>query len=325
MVKKEGGRGERTPELLSLEAFFLRLFREKANRSAEFEAARKNGGGACENPMESRGEGTQGQMDSTYAGTSTIVVDGCDDYGKGQMSTEGEVSLTTDIGNFADLPRIEYSGFRSNAIELRGMFQDGVPLGPSPTSQVSSKPMNSTSHYFVEEPDSPRSSPVQNLGPPIALCNSSPIKSPRPVQVDVGLSSIFNRLLSLKRKPSFDSDYEVSVKKPHLLINTEEISNDTTFSKGIPTPHLDEGKEVPSSKSRGRGRAGNRGRSARGRRGGFSGSDSMELGLVEIPITQSADFEKVSRGTEVDMGGELFEAGVSGGVIVSTGGSKGNP
>lgn len=123
----------------------------------------------------------------------------------------------------------------------------------------------------------------------------------------MGLSSIFNRLLSLKCKPSFDSDSEVSVKKPHLLINAEKTSTDIISSKGILTPSLNEEREVSCSKSRGRGCAGNRGRSARGRKGGLSGSDTMELGLVEIPITQSADLEKVSRGTEVTMGGVLFE------------------
>lgn len=108
--------------------------RAKANRSAEVEAARKDGGGACENPMKSCGEGTQGQMDSTNKGMSTTLVDGCDDSGKGQVSTDGEVSLTSDTEIVAGLPRIEYSKIPSSEIELREVFQDGVPFGPSPTS-----------------------------------------------------------------------------------------------------------------------------------------------------------------------------------------------
>ncbi|KAI8537718.1 hypothetical protein RHMOL_Rhmol09G0046600 [Rhododendron molle] len=177
---------------------------------------------------------------------------------------------------------------------------------PPPPPQVSTKPIYFPPHYYVEEPDSPRSSSAQHQVSTSALCKSSPEKPPRPVQVDVSLSSIFNRLLSLKRKTSLELEPEVNVKKPHLLIESGKTSTDFGSTGDTRAPSLIEEKEVLCRKPRGRGRAGRRGCSARGRRGSFSKSDALELGLVEIPITQSAD------------AGEFFRdpVGLSGGLAL---------
>ncbi|KAI8570498.1 hypothetical protein RHMOL_Rhmol01G0038900 [Rhododendron molle] len=180
----------------------------------------------------------------------------------------------------------------------QGILNLGVvsktPFGPLPSLNVE-RPTSSGLQYFVGEPSSPYDSgrAISEIGAEMAiLLPSSP--KPIPINSDVGLSSIFNRL-NLKRKFSdVEKDADLATDCPSLGWKEADTSVENPLcSKLVSLSPSSTHRSALSSPVRARGRGGRspgRGRSlgrGRGRKGSSLREEGKDLNLVDIYIHHS--------------------------------------
>lgn len=223
---------------------------------------------------------------------------------------EGQVST-------AESHSCPVENIRDPAEVISQTISHGITFGPSPLiipglSAQDPKPTPSPTKtlYFVEEPDSPR---VPQLSPPSETQKALSLEvtqdgyviktplSPK-APMEVALSSVFDRFLSLKRKEREDDDTLQNTKKFGHLISWEEgarnRSDSHSLSPSIPSPTLPSYPPV----SRGRG-----GHSLRGNRGKKSTPvrrvrkalpSVEEEQLVDVQVLQSDSVPSIPKSDE---------------------------
>lgn len=243
-------------------------------------------GGACEEIGAVIAKGT----DST-----TGSCEGAEHVKAGQVSMQGEGSSTSKTNPYSSLSG-ELAFFKNPSNQ--GILDLGVvsktPFGPFPSLNVE-RPISGGPQYFVEEPSSPRDSEraiSENWAEIASMLPKSP--KPTPINTDVGLSSIFNRL-NLKRKFSdVEKDANLATPLPSLGWKEADSSVETPLCSNLvsPSPSSTHSSTLSSpvrargrgGRSPGRGRISGRGR---GRKGSSLREDSEDLNLVEICVHQS--------------------------------------
>ncbi|KAI8550799.1 hypothetical protein RHMOL_Rhmol06G0135400 [Rhododendron molle] len=204
----------------------------KANQDTSEGRSPQANGGVYRLASGVRGDSTKGHLDSTVVGRGNTLVENFDVLQKGQVASREVDICSNGTKECALLSDKEFTTPSSTDKTSRG--NNAIPsLGLSPIFQSSNKVLKPNTQYFVEEPDSPRAFPAGNLGLEVDLGVSSPIPKPlSPSHSDVGLSVIFNRLLSLKRKASEDLDSEAILKNSNSLVEAgpQSVNSETAFA-----------------------------------------------------------------------------------------------
>lgn len=185
----------------------------------------------------------------------------------------------------------------------RNLFQNSdTSIGP--LNLCGDNSIDKRAQYYVEEPDSPRNSQMDdNLGPVEG-------KRPRSLVLDVslqtgpeklvglksggeeGLALAFNKVLNLKRKSNCSPQRELEGKKQkRLLILDRESSNRSVEEE-------DGGPEAPLIRKVGLSRA--RGGRGRGRRGGRSRGGLSRDSKIEVQLHDS-DLVDINVGVDLDL------------------------
>ncbi|KAF7127011.1 hypothetical protein RHSIM_Rhsim11G0149500 [Rhododendron simsii] len=270
--------GDKQPEKLIYPERFV-----KGDQRSSEEARTPATGGAFSGPSGERRDSTKGQSDGTVEEGSTSLVEDNANLQQRQVVIEGEDTRPRTMKeHFAPLSTVRILCDSDHVKRLSG---------PGPSSQVSCRALDPNTQYFVEEPDSPRSSSVYNCDLDIGKGASTPFPKPlSPSHSEVGLSVIFNRLLNLKRKASDELESAASLKKPNLLFEASSPSPSSKVPSALTQRFYfqHEVREIPNGCQRGRGRNGRGGKTARGRKRGNPTVAEVEMELVEVPISQSS-------------------------------------
>ncbi|KAI8571009.1 hypothetical protein RHMOL_Rhmol01G0083200 [Rhododendron molle] len=235
-----------------------------------------------------RSDSTKGHVDGTDEGKSTTLVEDVVILQQGQVASREVDIWSNETKECAHLSNKEYTSPAPTDEILRGMDHALPSLGLRPICQSSNKVVESNTQYFVEEPDSPRAFPANNLDLEGDLGVYSPIPKPlSPSHPDVGHSVIFNCLLNLKRKAPDDLDLNVTLKKP----NSQREEAETTLVVADSSFNQEKGRAGTRGNQRSRGRYGRGGQSVRGRKKCSPNSGVLEMELVEVPISQFNDLK----------------------------------
>ncbi|KAH7855978.1 hypothetical protein Vadar_031225 [Vaccinium darrowii] len=250
--------------------------REESSRSGIEKEAGGFSGDTCNTTHAKGVYGIEGQLIGTEKGITVAEGDAGADSGAGQVSSPVQGTSENETNLDANLTEEESSCFNNSLADSgRPKLPNVLLCGPSPLVSTKERPKESQVQYFVEEPDSPKRPSLSEDG--LIECRpivgrATKISSPR--QTEVGLSQIFNRFLSLKRKSSEDGEAEVPSKRPNLQIERGDIPI---------------GKEKTVGNAIQRGNKNGGGVRGRGRQKGGSIVKVTDRSLVEVQIIQSPD------------------------------------
>lgn len=252
-------------------------------------------GGACNRAIQRTEEGTK----RIQAGTEILmgdILDAVHDTSGQTSSTERMTPPTAT--NVAPGMSAELATCKSLDI-VGSCFNHGPvqhplarpPIDPLPVIGKRVLPSSVEAHYFVEEPVSPRA----DLGLSVEACFDNPMTlspKPNPKNLDVGLSTVFDRLLNLKRKHSLSPE-EPPTKKPTLLLDWGKVSGDSVgvSDGGNYSPSQGSPYSGGSRITRGRGNGRNISVKSSGRKKGVSFHADEVQNLVEVHVAHSSEMD----------------------------------
>ncbi|KAF7135399.1 hypothetical protein RHSIM_Rhsim08G0131400 [Rhododendron simsii] len=261
-------------------------------------------GGACSSQSGGRVENDQNQLVCTEGSGDRVMNEIIADSGAEQVSLLGTSTRQERLKHSAivsEKDRQDIPGSRDSTEDL------GLSLGPMINSRSSSlKPKDCGPQYFVEEPDSPKRLGSSNDGFNCKIEVFLKDRSASPNHRDVGLSTVFDRLLNLKRKPDEEPELTVHSKRQNLLI---ERGESRSSKKGHVSQQFQSLGQDSSSSTVGvtrseRGRKAGNGSRGRGRKKRGSPLRTNNRGLVEVSVSQSFNYSS-ALGTS-DIAGNEF-------------------